>query len=73
MRRYQNGWAFYLPKCQRCKERTWYLKSSMFNRQKCCEACIQSEKRLPAYKQVRDEVIEELLKGSNNFPELNIF
>jgi hypothetical protein len=45
----------------------------MFNKQKCCEACIGSEKRLRAYKQIRDEVMEELLKGSNNFPELNIF
>ena len=66
-------WVQFLPKCQRCKDRTWYLKASMFNKQMCCEVCIQTEKRLRPYPQIFDEVVEELLKGSYNFPELNIF
>lgn len=71
MKRYQNGWAFYLPNCERCDERTWYLKASMLNRQKCCESCIQAEKKLSNYNQVRDEVMEQLFKGTYKFPELN--
>ena len=73
MKKHRKGWAWYLPVCQRCKERTWYLKASMFNNQKCCKACIMSEKRLRIYDQVRNEVIEELFKGTNKFPDYNIF
>ena len=73
MKRYQNGWAWYLPRCQRCQERSWYLKASMLNKQRCCETCIQTEKELEHYDRVRDTVMEELLKGTNKFPELNIF
>ncbi len=66
-------WVQFLPKCQRCKDRAWYLKPSMLNKQMCCKVCIKTEKRLRVYQPMMDEVVAELFKGSNNFPELNIF
>ena len=74
MRRFRMmGWAWYLPRCQRCDEQTWYLKASMFSKQMCCEDCIRFEKGLPNYDQVRDEVIQQIFKGTYKFPEINMY
>ena len=72
MRKYMMGWAWYLPRCERCKESTWSLMESMFNKQKCCRSCIDKERKLSSFEGVRDRVMRELIKGTNKFPVINI-
>ena len=66
------GWYWYLPRCNRCGERSWTLMISMFNTQRCCSSCIDREKKLSSYGGVRDRVMMELGKGTNKFPVINI-
>jgi len=45
----------------------------MFNNQRCCPTCIEAEKRLSSYDKVRDEVLNQMLKGTYKFPDINIY